>query len=84
MPPPSRDRELVSFAAAFNRMLGELENRRRQLLHAQKLASLGVLVSGVAHELNNPLSNISTSCQLALEELAAQARGQVPDRCGIK
>lgn len=84
LPPPSRDRELVSFAAAFNRMLGELENRRRQLLHSQKLASLGVLVSGVAHELNNPLSNISTSCQLALEELdggdPAQVRDQVRDQ----
>ncbi len=67
--PPSQDRELVSFTDAFNRMLAELEDRRRQLLHSEKLASLGVLVSGVAHELNNPLSNISTSCQLALEEL---------------
>ncbi|SCZ65721.1 sensor histidine kinase [Thiohalomonas denitrificans] len=64
----SDDREIVSFTRAFNRMLGELETRRRQLLHSEKLASLGVLVSGVAHELNNPLSNISSSCQLLLEE----------------
>lgn len=69
----SRDREILSFTQAFNRMLAELETRRRQLLHTEKLASLGVLVSGVAHELNNPLANISSSCQLALEEL-----GQVP------
>lgn len=65
----SRDREILSFTRAFNRMLAELETRRRQLLHTEKLASLGVLVSGVAHELNNPLANISSSCQLALEEL---------------
>src|SRR5690606_131524 len=34
-----------------------------------KLASLGTLLSGVAHELNNPLSNISSSCQILMEEL---------------
>ena len=67
--PASRDREFVAFTEAFNRMLGELDTRRRRMLQAEKLASLGVLVAGVAHELNNPLSNISSSCQLLLEEL---------------
>jgi signal transduction histidine kinase len=33
------------------------------------MASLGTLTSGVAHELNNPLNNISTSVQILLEEL---------------
>jgi len=68
------DRELVTFAAAFNRMLAELESRRRRLLQSEKLASLGVLVAGVAHELNNPLSNISSSAQLLIEELDAGDR----------
>jgi len=79
LPVPSKHREFISFAAAFNRMLAELEDRRRQLLHSEKLASLGVLVSGVAHELNNPLSNISTSCQLALEELDSGDREQLQE-----
>lgn len=55
---------------AFNRMVAELENRQDQLLQAKKLASLGTLTSGVAHQLNNPLNNISTSCQILQEELA--------------
>jgi signal transduction histidine kinase len=68
-PRVSDDREIVSLTAALNRMLDELDARRRQVLHADKLASIGVLASGVAHEVNNPLGNISSSCQILLEEL---------------
>ncbi|TAN47787.1 MAG: HAMP domain-containing histidine kinase, partial [Rhodospirillales bacterium] len=64
----SGDAEIRSLANAFNRVIGELELRRQQMLVSQKLASLGVMLSGVAHELNNPLSNISTSCQILIEE----------------
>jgi signal transduction histidine kinase len=65
---PSSDREILSLVAALNRMLEELRARHQQLLRSEKLAALGTLVSGVAHELNNPLSNISSSCQLLKEE----------------
>jgi signal transduction histidine kinase len=51
-------------------MLRELDIRKKRMLQSEKLASIGILASGVAHELNNPLSNISSSCQLLLEELA--------------
>jgi two-component system, NtrC family, sensor kinase len=64
----SRDREIVSLTRAFNKMLKELELRQRHLVQREKLASLGTLLSGVAHELNNPLSNISSSCQILTEE----------------
>lgn len=65
----SRDREIVSLTNAFNKMLKELELRQRHLIQSEKLASLGTLLSGVAHELNNPLSNISSSCQILGEEI---------------
>jgi len=65
----SGDREIVSFTAALNRMLEELELRRRQVLQSEKLAALGTLASGVAHEMNNPLGNISGACQILLEEV---------------
>ncbi|MDH5785037.1 MAG: ATP-binding protein [Chromatiales bacterium] len=72
----SDEAEMVAFTQAFNRMLDELDSRRRRLLQSEKLAALGVLVAGVAHELNNPLSNISSSCQLLVEELDTAQREQ--------
>lgn len=54
---------------AFNRMVAELGKRQDQLVQAKKMSSLGVLTAGIAHQLNNPLNNISTSCQIILEEL---------------
>ncbi|MDD5249392.1 MAG: HAMP domain-containing sensor histidine kinase [Rhodocyclaceae bacterium] len=69
LPVRSRDREVVAVIDAFNHMLKELELRQKHLVRSEKLASLGTMLSGVAHELNNPLSNISTSCQILLEEL---------------
>lgn len=77
----SPEREFVSLAAAFNHVLDELERRQHTLVRAEKLASLGTLLSGVAHELNNPLSNISSSAQILKEDLrpppqAGEGRGE--------
>jgi two-component system NtrC family sensor kinase len=66
----SSDREIVSLSNAFSRMLKELELRQmRFIVQSEKLASLGTMVSGVAHQLNNPLSNIFSSCQILHEEI---------------
>lgn len=61
--------EIQRVMEALNHMVAELEKRRDQLVQAQKLSSIGTLTSGIAHQLNNPLNNISTSCQLVMEEL---------------
>jgi two-component system NtrC family sensor kinase len=72
----SPEREFVSLAEAFNHVLDELERRQHTLVRAEKLASLGTLLSGVAHELNNPLSNISSSAQILKEDLPSPAGGE--------
>jgi signal transduction histidine kinase len=61
--------EFESLVTSLNAMIAELNRRSEQLVQAKKLASLGTLTSGVAHELNNPLNNLSTSVQILLEEL---------------
>jgi len=59
--------ELGSVMTAINAMSKELEDREEQILQSKKLASLGILTAGVAHELGNPLNNISMIAQTYME-----------------
>jgi len=61
--------EMQQVMEAFNTMVRELERRQDQLVQSKKLSSIGTLTAGVAHQLNNPLNNISTSCQIAMTEM---------------
>jgi two-component system, NtrC family, sensor kinase len=58
--------EIQIAVKALSDMAGELEKREQELVQSGKLASLGVLISGVAHELGNPLNNISLIAQTYL------------------
>ncbi len=53
---------------AFNTMIKELEEREEALIQSKKLAAIGTLVSGIAHELNNPLNNIYLTADSLLED----------------
>jgi signal transduction histidine kinase len=63
---PSSD-EIGAVISAINAMAEELHRREKEIVQSKRLASIGVLVAGVAHELNNPLNNISMLAQTYAE-----------------
>ena len=60
--------EFTDLAAAFNRMMQELERHEKILVESHKLRAIGTLTAGIAHELNNPLNNISLTAHILKED----------------
>ena len=76
--------EMGAVLQAVNSMSEELKNREEALIQSKKLASIGILTAGVAHELTNPLNNISMIAQNYAEYLRPAQPGAAarPDGAG--
>ncbi len=60
--------EFTDLALAINTMIEELETREAVLIQSHKMRAVGTLTAGVAHELNNPLNNITLTAHVLQED----------------
>jgi signal transduction histidine kinase len=60
--------EIGSLAKAFNKMTRDLKDSQEKLIMSEKLASLGTLAAGMAHEIKNPLVSLRTFSQLLMQK----------------
>ncbi len=61
--------EFSDLTIAVNRMLAELRMQQDRVVKGAKLALVGTLTAGVAHEINNPINNISMTTEALMEGL---------------
>jgi two-component system NtrC family sensor kinase len=60
--------ELATLGRSFNSMVETLDRTQQELMHKEKLASMGQLAAGVAHEINNPLGTILLFSEIMCKE----------------
>ena len=65
------NRALTEEKGAQSKLIGQLHAAQSQLVQSEKMASLGQLSAGVAHEINNPLSFVSSNIQCLEEYMVA-------------
>ncbi|MBI3782213.1 MAG: hypothetical protein HY270_02310 [Deltaproteobacteria bacterium] len=55
---PRRDDEIGDLAVKINSVTARLHSSHQQMMQTEKMVAAGVLASGIAHEINNPISGL--------------------------
>jgi signal transduction histidine kinase len=64
---PGLHQQVHGVIEEIERVVGQLQQREREMHHAEQLAALGQVAAGVAHELRNPLTSVKMLVQTGLE-----------------
>ncbi len=67
----SRAQELYDSNESLRTALDKLKKQKSSLVQQEKLASIGLLAAGIAHEINNPVGFVKSNLQTLLGYLAA-------------
>jgi len=60
--------EFTDLALSINQMMQELEKHETVLIQSHKMRAVGTLTAGIAHELNNPLNNVTLTAHMLMED----------------
>jgi signal transduction histidine kinase len=78
------EKQISQSSAALNRAYKQLSSSQAQLVQSEKMAALGQMVAGVAHEINTPLGYVNNNIEMVREffgqiQFIVQAHEQLSD-----
>ena len=74
------EEELLEYT---NKLEEEVKRQTQELIQSEKMMSLGLLVAGIAHEINNPLSYIKATADIVKEDLQEMKKNNLKDGISI-
>lgn len=79
-----RTRELTVKNHDLNQALADLKEAQDQLIIQEKMASVGMLTTGIAHEIKNPLNFVNNFSEISIELIEELSEAFIQDKANLK